>query len=600
MVDYANKEHITKFSAASTTDGIKDGTSPIHTGIVKVLEQAARGNHIIEYGNLQQTSGSTYTQFGFDGAVSFLRDGLKVSVSPSAIELSAAPDASLDRYDMLVITVAGPNILAFRNGVAHASPQVLTTPLTAGDIPVALVKVEGGTGDNVTNREIQQYGYNKDTNAVSIAWNGGGTTYTETSSIVGSSNTTTWTAASGSDIKIKLAGTASGDTFEVIDSASQIQFKVQGDGVVTTEGDITAGGDITVGGDLTISDGGIGIGKTGTAKSNVTPLAITNLVSAADMDGTETSIGFNQFAYHGVTPVIENSGYLTFGTENDWLSATPSTRDSYFAISTAVDGTLTERLKLASTGNLQIDGDLTLGGNDITLANGCTIVNTDANTLTITEASTILSGDLTVTGNDLTFGNGATIVNTDANTLTVTEATTAFSAAVTAGTSVTAPTITASTQLITSSRLSRVGIQSALSVALSAGPPVVLGAALSYQSIQFLNTVAAPANYFLLPVATGNSGAVITLKNLSTVDAIINAHDGTVVPYPPEDIEGGSGASSIVTAAAGPAKAYITLPSMAHVTLVAYDDGNINNGTLSASAGNPAFTVGWVIVGQGL
>ena len=40
-----------------------------------------------------------------------------------------------------------------------------------------------------------------------------------------------------------------------------------------------------------------------------------------------------------------------------------------------------------------------------------------------------VTGDLTVTGNDLTFG--ATIVNTDANTLTITEATTAFGAVTT-------------------------------------------------------------------------------------------------------------------------------------------------------------------------
>ena len=57
--------------------------------------------------------------------------------------------------------------------------------------------------------------------------------------------------------------------------------------------------------------------------------------------------------------------------------------------------------------------DLTVNGNDITMGNGATIVNTDASTLTITEENIVLSGDLTVNGNDINMGNGATIVNTD-------------------------------------------------------------------------------------------------------------------------------------------------------------------------------------------
>ncbi len=62
----------------------------------------------------------------------------------------------------------------------------------------------------------------------------------------------------------------------------------------------------------------------------------------------------------------------------------------------------TEVAEIDESGNLQIDGDLTVAGNDITFGNGATIVNTDASTLTVTEASTVLSGDLTVNGGDIT------------------------------------------------------------------------------------------------------------------------------------------------------------------------------------------------------
>ena len=72
---------------------------------------------------------------------------------------------------------------------------------------------------------------------------------------------------------------------------------------------------------------------------------------------------------------------------------------------------------LEVTGNTTVGGDLTVSGNDLTFGSGATIVNTDANTLTITEATTAFSGavtttgnatvgsNLTVTGNTMSFGN---------------------------------------------------------------------------------------------------------------------------------------------------------------------------------------------------
>ena len=539
MVNYTNKEHMTKFNATSTTDGIKDGTSAIHTGIVKVLEQAARGNHIVEYGNLQQTAGSTYTQFGFDGAVLFLRDGLKVSVSPSAIELSAAPDGTHDRYDMLVIQAAGT--LAFRNGVAGAAPQVLTTPLTAGDIPVALVKVEGGTGNNITSREIQQYGYNKDTNAVSIAYNGGGTTYTETCSIVGAAAGTTITNTVGDlilnntdtndQIIMKLGTVTSATSFEVKDSADQIQFKVQGDGEVSTEGSITVGSNI-----IKASDGGSTI--TMDTSDNVSiagdlTIAGDDIIIGGSDDATDKTILFRHDAAASIIGIDD--------THDRFIINTDATFDS-----TALDN----------------DFAIDVSGN-------CYI-----------------KGDLTVTGNDLTFGNGATIVNTTSSLLTITEATTAFSAAVTAATSVAAPTITASTQLTTSERLSRGGEQTADS---NAAFP--LATPLTYKSVQLLDTIAGPTNFFVLPTAAANAGAIITLKNLGATQAEIELN-----PALAQNIDGGGLQSSLIAA-----PNIISLPSMAHVTIMAYDDGIINQGALGGTvASGCIFTTGWVIIGQGL
>jgi hypothetical protein len=82
-------------------------------------------------------------------------------------------------------------------------------------------------------------------------------------------------------------------------------------------------------------------------------------------------------------------------------------------------------------------------------SNDAFVINTDAafdatladNSFSVdTGGNVIIGGMITMGGNDLTFGNGASIVHSDANTLTITEATTAFSAAVTAVGDITALT----------------------------------------------------------------------------------------------------------------------------------------------------------------
>ena len=95
------------------------------------------------------------------------------------------------------------------------------------------------------------------------------------------------------------------------------------------------------------------IRETGTAKANTDILAITNKVNAADMDGTEGSILFNQWYYDGSSPAVADAGRISVGTESDWTSTT-STQDAYMAFETAVNGTVTERMRVASTGYVGI------------------------------------------------------------------------------------------------------------------------------------------------------------------------------------------------------------------------------------------------------
>ena len=128
-------------------------------------------------------------------------------------------------------------------------------------------------------------------------------------------------------------------------SANQL-ITDDGDGTVTSEGQLTFDGDV------------LAITGTGTAKANKDILTITNDVNAADMDGTETSILFNQWYYDGSSPAVADAGRISIGTEQDWTS-TASTQDSYIAFETALNGTVAEKLRINSAGNLVPVADAT-------------------------------------------------------------------------------------------------------------------------------------------------------------------------------------------------------------------------------------------------
>ena len=127
-----------------------------------------------------------------------------------------------------------------------------------------------------------------------------------------------------------------------VDGANNQLLTDDGDGTVTSESQLSFDGDV------------LAITGTGTAKGNKDILTITNDVNAADMDGTETSILFNQWYYDGSSPAVADAGRISIVTENDWTSTT-STQDSYMAFETALNGTVTEMARITSAGNVGIN-----------------------------------------------------------------------------------------------------------------------------------------------------------------------------------------------------------------------------------------------------
>ena len=154
-----------------------------------------------------------------------------------------------------------------------------------------------------------------------------------------------------SGITIGLNSQTSKETLNAVLDSSNNRLQVAMAGG-TISGDVTISGDLTVTGSNTYSYTEA-LSGTGTAKANFDIMTLTNTVNAADMDGTETSILFNQYYYDGTTPAVADSGRISIGTETDWTS-TASTQDSYMAFETALDGTVAEKMRITSAGRVGI------------------------------------------------------------------------------------------------------------------------------------------------------------------------------------------------------------------------------------------------------
>ena len=316
MVDYTKTQHISSMNASSTTSGVKDGTDKMHSGLLKALELASAGTAVLEYGSsvFRQVAGSTRTQFSVTGAITYMREGLVSTATPNAVELSSDPDTTHDRYDMIVIQVSDGHF-AVREGTAASTPRVADN-LTAGDIPVALVKVAAGASStkNAYDREVQLYGFDKATNSLSIGYNSSG--YTETMSIYGDATRTVFKNKIGSaDIRFILANNTANEKFEILsdddsdgDEGDTTVFSVDGLGATTVAGTLTLSSVAAAGTDtdkfLVLDSGGNVDYRTGTqvlsdiggGTSNVAALNDLSDVSYSSGDLTITSLDKVVFA----------------------------------------------------------------------------------------------------------------------------------------------------------------------------------------------------------------------------------------------------------------------------------------------------------------
>ena len=140
---------------------LKDGVDNIHSGIIKSLQIATGENRALSGFGLTQVDGGSTTSFQV-ATGTILRVGKIVSVSGATLTTtnSTIGAGSVDWYGVIVVNSS--NALAWRSGSVTGKANNSTSTvaeLSAGDIPVIIVKVATGVDDDVTNRPHQYVGY---------------------------------------------------------------------------------------------------------------------------------------------------------------------------------------------------------------------------------------------------------------------------------------------------------------------------------------------------------------------------------------------------------------------------------------------------------
>ena len=137
-----NPDFLSTMSTGPTTR-LADGADNIHSLIFAQMNIATSDNRVIDGFNITQNTSGTYTTYAVSLG-SIFRDGLLKTISATSSNLTVEiAQKSFDWYGVLVVTNADPNAFAIRTGASSGSTAKVST-LTAGDIPIAVIKFTGG------------------------------------------------------------------------------------------------------------------------------------------------------------------------------------------------------------------------------------------------------------------------------------------------------------------------------------------------------------------------------------------------------------------------------------------------------------------------
>ena len=159
----SNPGFLTTLSASPSTR-IVDGTDNIHSGIINALNVATGGNSVLSGFNITQEDGGAYTKYDVASG-KIMRNGLLVSISArNDIEPGVGERAGNDWYATVVVDAS--NVIQIRTG-ANSLSTASVSSLTAGDIPVAIIKYPAGSDHDAIDRLVQFLGYDQTTKGFS-------------------------------------------------------------------------------------------------------------------------------------------------------------------------------------------------------------------------------------------------------------------------------------------------------------------------------------------------------------------------------------------------------------------------------------------------
>ena len=158
--------------ASSPSTGLTDGTSKIHSGVLKGLESFAYNRMIIEHGGFAiANGGGSLNVMTLTNPFTYIFDGKLTRVTANKTVTAVAAHATHPRYDWVVLNT-DDNSLSLIQGTAAATPLVSDFNKAAADfdryIPVALVYMAGGSAVDAA-RTFQMYTLDKNSLSLTVA-----------------------------------------------------------------------------------------------------------------------------------------------------------------------------------------------------------------------------------------------------------------------------------------------------------------------------------------------------------------------------------------------------------------------------------------------
>lgn len=375
--------------AQNPANHLIDNTDAVHSGIVKSLNLMAKGSYIAWGFNITLGGGgATATTYTCSNG-GFFRDGEYVAyTSEGAIHnANIVQSPNNDWYAMLVIDSA--NGVKVRGTNALGSTTIKGADPQAGDIPIAMIRIQTGSNNKSTTREVQYLTAKSLKKSYSVGYESG-SAYVQAMNIVSSATENLFEShVAESDFIFKFEDTHANSVFKVVDSANQVQFSVNAAGSAAIDQALTLGSTLSTTGIIlssayTIQSPNtmifhINSGDAGATafywRDSSTPTNIMSLTSAGELE-TLSKITTKSNTIEGLSSAGQNGAIFNQATHTGTLSL-----GNYFGTITAgnqATGIFSVGILKAMANSIQNatgNASITFGGNTDTRINNILVTS---------------------------------------------------------------------------------------------------------------------------------------------------------------------------------------------------------------------------------